>query len=264
MGRRHPEDSNIHYVEAGAYMKLAKLTSDPSYYEEALKHYSKAIELFPNNALYRVDRSKLYLFLDKPRMAAEDIVVAREGPKSESAVTDIYVSTTIQEISKSLEGILNAEPILLNPLPHKAEVLNALRNLTKIALLEEEDKLRVSEYGGNELGSASQDEVLHLDNVWDTQGLTAFEDGSEQIRQDRIESLYIADMKDVGKGEEEATKGYHNKLLLHEHLLGVSIARLGISKTLALSNLLSDDLVQEAIETKNPELILAGLLSLEE
>ncbi len=103
--KRHPEDSNAHYVEAGDFVKLAQTTNDHSYYEQALKQYDQAIKLYPKNALYLVDRAKLYLTMQKFDLAAQDLDLAKKivsTDNTENKVIDMYVANTIKEISKSL------------------------------------------------------------------------------------------------------------------------------------------------------------------
>jgi len=102
--KRHPEDSNVYYVKAGALTKLGQYTKEPEYLRGALECYSKAIALSPSNSLYLVDRSKLYLTMGKLSLAAQDIAQLQSDDtrSHDNEVLSLYIANTIQEVTKTL------------------------------------------------------------------------------------------------------------------------------------------------------------------
>ena len=100
--KRHPEESNNYYIKAGALLDLAKVVEKQDsnkYLDEALKAYDEAIKLEPENTLYFVDRSKLYVQLDKIGLALEDIRKIGTLPQDDGVI-GIYVKNTVEEVSK--------------------------------------------------------------------------------------------------------------------------------------------------------------------
>jgi hypothetical protein len=221
MSKRHPDNSNIYYMKAGAFVKLAELTNNSNYRNEALGQYNKAIELSPQSAMYLIDRIKLYLLMDKPNLAIEELALVKKAPSTENAVTDMYVRNGIDEVLKNLA-----------------------------ALPKEDFKLQPSSL-------ADTDKRIEISN---TKRLP----NDPSLQPINPQSFCTNKTTLEAKGECEKEKlNLNPKLISNNLILGAVIAKLGIYKTLVLGKYLNDELIDMAIDNNDPEIIIAGLLSLE-
>ncbi len=89
------------YHMKGIYLiKLAQQTKDHSYLDKALECYNIAIKLTDSKeALYLVDRSRLYVDMGKTDLALEDIKIVNKLPKS-VGITEKYIGNAINNIAR--------------------------------------------------------------------------------------------------------------------------------------------------------------------
>ena len=81
---RRPQAANLYPQHAAGYALKAGMELDRRQYERAEADYTKAIELDPNSATYRLARARLYTLTKKKRLAREDVRhAARLGASAE-------------------------------------------------------------------------------------------------------------------------------------------------------------------------------------
>ena len=95
------EDANSYYLKAGTLTALAKLRGEVYSTQQALDCYNKAVELDPEIALYRADRSNLLARTGNTEAAVEDIrVISSLDMSKVTGVTKIYINNVLKELGK--------------------------------------------------------------------------------------------------------------------------------------------------------------------
>lgn len=95
-----PETHIFHYKKADDLVKLAEVTEDRSYYSEALRSYTRAIDLSPQNRTYLADRSKLHVILGRADLAAQDLLEVQKSPSTGDGALDLDSNYTTKNILK--------------------------------------------------------------------------------------------------------------------------------------------------------------------
>lgn len=103
------DDHNTQNLLGKAYQKLATLKKDTAFNTLAINAFTKAISLDPENALYVVDRAKLYATIQESELAVGDFQRLQElqtQNKGKSLMNDLMVKRTLKELAK-LDSIKN-------------------------------------------------------------------------------------------------------------------------------------------------------------
>jgi len=100
---RRTENHNAYHLLAGKYDKLFDFTHEREYSEQALLNHNRAVDLAPNNPLYRIDRAKFLARIDMP--FAEDFVYVDECIRNGTCdvvepVIMMYVQNTLRDLRR--------------------------------------------------------------------------------------------------------------------------------------------------------------------
>lgn len=98
--KKNLKNAALHHIIADNLVKLGGETGEQSNYDKALKYYDKAIGLSPQNQIYLLDRSKLYIILERFDLAIKDVVAAQQAPSTGERVLDMYSNNTTKDILK--------------------------------------------------------------------------------------------------------------------------------------------------------------------
>jgi tetratricopeptide (TPR) repeat protein len=129
------KDHNSYYVKACALTKIWNYSKDNSDYSKAIEAYNNAI-FYSNgeNAMYLVDRSKLYASNGQAELAVEDFrkvnELIKDGGESD-ALNALYIQNTAKEIAK-LDAVQDTINKLKTSGQLPAEFLDAFSNLTAV------------------------------------------------------------------------------------------------------------------------------------
>lgn len=193
------EDHNSYYMKAKTLVKLGTEKQDSSYYKEALESYRKAIEIAPEEALYPVDRAKLYINnLGETYLALQDIRKLQELPESEG-ITGVYIKNTLRDIGK-LDSIQSSIKQLLAEGKIDSELAAVLS-----------DNARAT--SGLVVESGVRDKPDTHDNAQNNERIERLESLVTQLR----EGKEVAD-REILKLKAD-TEDAHKKLKLHGRLI---------------------------------------------
>jgi tetratricopeptide (TPR) repeat protein len=231
--KKNPSKHQAYDLKGRALMEINRL-------EESLECYNKAIKLESNNKIYLAQRAKLYGLTDQADKAFEDLklISQLQQHSNEDAFNNLILFNTLQEVQKLDSDKIQENKALKQSTPqYKLEVKDTNELLEKFLL------------GGKalELNNKSLDDMTNILLP------VKIEDKKKGCCESIRNKCVIFSVKDMI---------YDNELLNHPEILRSSVKEFGISRVLDMSSNLSSELISEAIEQNDVELLLAGCISL--
>jgi tetratricopeptide (TPR) repeat protein len=243
---------NSYYLKGKALMELAEITGEKGHVKEAIEAYSEAIKL-KQDSTYLCERAKAYSQIGLSKEAVMDFKSAQSVDNGSDILKNYHTQTMLQDLAtldniKSTVKQLREEGVLpkefLDSYDDLVDVVTGIR----VKVAEQDEKITYIMQQLSEIKSGMQqgEDVGKL-----TEKFKILANKVYEIDQ-KVEILLV--VNDIV---------YDNDLLNHPELLKLSVKELGMSRVLDMSNSLSSELISEAIQQNNAELLLAGCISLD-
>lgn len=153
------KNHKAHYQKATALVDLFHDSGNKEYLGQALKCYDEAIKLTQSkDSLYLANRSKLYVEMGQPDIAARDIVTISKLP-SQTGIHGMYIGNTIKDIAKLDEIQSSINKLKANGKidPSLAKALNEHAKITQSLVVQVDAH-------GNKLG-AHEERIMFLEKA---------------------------------------------------------------------------------------------------
>tara|TARA_B110000503_G_C7043422_1_gene369189 strand:- start:120 stop:926 length:807 start_codon:yes stop_codon:yes gene_type:complete len=242
---------NSYYIKGKAFMELAEITNEKSHVEQAIEAYSAAISI-ENDCTYLCERAKAYSKIGLSKEAVMDFKAAQSIDNGNDILKNYHTQSMLQDLA-TLDSIKSTIQQLREEGTLPKEFLDSYDDLVdvvtgmRVKVAEHDDKIA---YIMQEI-TAMRSEMQQGGDI--NQLTSKFKILADKIYEvdQKVEMLML--VNDIV---------YDNELLNHPEILKSSVQEFGISKVLDMSSNLSSELILEAIEQNDAELLLAGCISL--
>jgi tetratricopeptide (TPR) repeat protein len=261
-------DKKFGHAYAGMAKVLHKLGGSN---ERALELYDKAIQFAPDNPLFFCNRGKLLQDMNMKEKASADLFQVQKmiklhqyGDLSSGIIG--YINNTLKSLIAAQEKLQDVAVLFQQSSLHSSSEIKeaqdkissalenaALKNISDVAHKKTADKDQAQQ----DLMKALVSKVQLLESQ------NEFKDALIMQMMERLEKLESKQLEKEQKLYCITEVVYENELLNHPELLKLSVKEFGMSRVLDMSNSLSSELISEAIQQNNAELLLAGCISLD-
>jgi len=242
---------NAYYLKGKAFIELAEITNEKNHVEQAIEAYSAAISI-KKDSTYLCERAKAYSKIGLSKEAVIDFKDAQSVDNRSDILKNYHTQTMLQDLAtldniKSTVQQLREEGTLPKEFLDSYDALVDVVTGVRVKVAEHDDKIA---YIMQELATIKSE----MQQGGDISQLKAkFKTLADKVYEvdQKVEMIRV--VNDIV---------YDNQLLNHPEILKSSVQEFGISKVLDMSSNLSSELISEAIEQNDAELLLAGCISL--